>query len=225
MLSVIMPVYNEASTLDAIIEKVMQVPIDKELVIVNDGSSDNTADVLKKYNSNLNIKVVHHAVNSGKGSAIRTGIKHITGDITIIQDGDLETDPNDYIHLIEPIEKGESQVVYGSRLLNLKEVYNKKYYLGGRFVTWITNLLYGLDITDEPTCYKVFDTNLLKSIPLECTGFEFCPEVTAKIAKRKLKIKELPMNYYPRTVNEGKKLQIKDGFIAIWTLLKYKFKN
>lgn len=222
-LSVIMPTYNEAGTLAQIIEKVRDVPIDKEIIVVNDGSSDQSEQILSQYNDDNDVKVVHHTENRGKGMAIRTGRKHVTGDIVIIQDADLETNPNDYIHLIKPIQEGESKVVYGSRLLGNKVDYSWKYYFGGRFVTWIANLLYGQNITDEPACYKVFDAGLFQSIPLECERFEFCPEVTAKVSRLGHKIVELPMEYYPRDRSEGKKLQIFDGIEAVWTLFRYKF--
>ncbi len=224
-LSVIMPTYNESETLSAIIEKVQSVAINKEIIIVNDGSTDNTKDVLLNYEKIDNVIVLHHEKNMGKGMAIRTGSKHITGDIVIIQDADLETDPEDYIELVKPIVEKKSVVVYGSRLLKPKTNCNYKYYIGGRFITLITNILYNQRITDEPTCYKVFDSNLFKSIKLNCTGFEFCPEITAKVSKRGIKIIERPINYYPRTFEEGKKLRISDGIIALWTLIKYRFVN
>lgn len=222
-LTVIMPVYNEASTLREIIQKVLEVPVEKELIIVDDYSTDGSREILSEYENNDQIKIAYHDHNQGKGSAIRTGKKYIEGDIVIIQDADLETEPNDYIDLIKPIVNKETKVVYGSRLLKLQKVYDKKYYLGGRLITFFANLLYNQNITDEPTCYKVFDAKLFNSIPLKCKGFEFCPEITAKISKRGIKIKELPMNYYPRSVNEGKKLRPTDGIKALWTLLKYKF--
>ncbi len=222
-LSVIIPTYNESATLAQIIEKVQRVDIKKEIIIVNDGSTDKTKEILENYKSQKEITVVHHKKNMGKGSAIRTGRNYITGDIVIIQDADLETEPSDYLHLVKPIIKNQSKVVYGSRLLNRKISYSWKYYIGGRFITFMANLLYNQSITDEPTCYKVFDSDFFKSIPLNCTGFEFCPEITAKVSKRGIKIIELPMHYYPRSKKEGKKLRIKDGFMALWTLIKYKF--
>jgi glycosyltransferase involved in cell wall biosynthesis len=222
-LSVIMPTYNEAGTLAQIIEKVRDVPIDKEIIVVNDGSTDQSDQILQQYVDDIDVKVVHHKENRGKGMAIRTGSEYVSGDIVIIQDADLETNPNDYLHLVEPIQKGESKVVYGSRLLGNKVDYSWKYYFGGRFVTWIANLLYGQNITDEPACYKVFDAGLFQSIPLECERFEFCPEVTAKVSRLGHKIVELPMEYYPRDRSEGKKLQVFDGIEAVWTLFRYKF--
>ena len=222
-LSVIMPTYNEAGTLKEIIEKVKDVPIDKEIIVVNDGSTDSSKDVLSEFEHDPIVHVVHHDQNHGKGMAIRTGRKHVTGDIVIIQDADLETNPSDYLHLVKPILDKKTKVVYGSRLLGNKVEYSWKYYFGGRFVTWVANILYGQNITDEPACYKVFDSELFSSIPLECERFEFCPEVTAKVSRMGHKIVELPMEYYPRDRSEGKKLQVFDGIEAVWTLIRYKF--
>lgn len=224
-LSVIIPTYNEGKTVAQLIEKVIAVPINKEIVIVNDGSTDSTKEALRQFENKEGIKVLHHEVNKGKGMAIRTGRDHITGDIAIIQDADLETDPNDYLHLVQPIIDKKTLVVYGSRILDQPRGNNWKYYYGGRFITAVANILYNQNITDEPTCYKVFDTAFFKSIPLECERFEFCPEVTAKVSKRGVKIVELPMHYYPRSTNEGKKLRVWDGLEAFWVLLKYRFKD
>jgi dolichol-phosphate mannosyltransferase len=168
------------------------------------------------------IKIIYHEKNKGKGAAIRTAIKHVTGDIVVIQDADLEYDPNDYVALVKPIMDGTTTVVYGSRQLGLSNKHSYvSFYLGGRLLTILTNLLYRSHITDEPTCYKVFKSETLKSIPLNCARFEFCPEVTAKVLKRKIQIVELPIHYYPRKKEEGKKIKWKDGVHAIWTLLKY----
>ena len=221
-----MPVYNEAATIREIVDKVMSVALDIELIIVNDASTDDTAEILvneisAKYH---NVKIYHHTINQGKAAAIRTGIPHTTGDIITIQDGDLETEPNDLIHLTEPIRRGEASVVYGSRYLNPKEPHLYRFYqLGGRILSWTVNLLYGQHITDEPACYKVFRADILRSVTLDYDRFEFCPEVTAKVSKMGYKIKELPMNYYPRSFAEGKKLSWKDGVKAIWVLVKYRF--
>ncbi|MBC6400272.1 MAG: glycosyltransferase family 2 protein [Ekhidna sp.] len=220
-LSVIMCTYNEGKTLNEIIKKVLDVPLNIELIIVNDGSSDNTRQILNTYKNHQNIVIIHHKKNLGKGSAIRTGREYATGDISIIQDADLETDPQDYLHLVKPIVEKETLVVYGSRLLDAK-FDRTRFYYGGRFITLIANLLFNQKITDEPACYKVFETNFFKSIPLVCRGFDFCPEITAKISKRGIKIPELPMKYYPRSKKQGKKLKFKDGVIALWVLIKFK---
>jgi len=227
-LSIIMPVFNEFKTIREIIAKVQAVPLEKELVIVDDCSTDGTAHILStEYDGKFdNIKVLYHSVNKGKSAGIRTGIPYTTGDIISIQDGDLETDPNDFIKLTEPIRKGEAQVVYGSRYLNPKEEHlYLSYQLGGRVLSQAVNILYGQKITDEPTCYKVFRADILKSITLTYDRFEFCPEVTAKVSKLGYKIKELPMNYYPHSFDEGKKVNWKDGVKALWVLLKLRFVN
>ena len=227
-LSIIMPVYNEAKTIREIIAKVMAVPLEKELIIVDDKSTDETAKILReefegKYD---NVKVFYHEVNKGKAAGIKTGIPHTTGEIISIQDGDLETDPNDFIHLTELIRKGEAEVVYGSRFLNPNEQHLYfSYQLGGRILSLAVDILYGQKITDEPTCYKVFRADILKSIHLEYDRFEFCPEVTAKVSKKGFKIKELPMNYFPRTFSEGKKVSWRDGVKALWVLIKFRFVN
>lgn len=223
-LSVIMPVFNESKTIREIIAKVMAVPIEKELVIVDDASTDGTRDILKDYEGQPNIQVYYHEKNKGKAGAIKTGIPHATGEIISIQDGDLETDPNDFVHLTEPIKKGEASVVYGSRYYtgNQKSLYGA-YKWGAQLLSLVVNVLYNQNITDEATCYKVFKADILKSIPLEYDRFEFCPEVTAKVSKMGYKIKELPMNYYPRSFEEGKKMNWRDGVKALWVLIKFRF--
>jgi glycosyltransferase involved in cell wall biosynthesis len=192
---------------------------------VDDGSTDGTRELLNTLKSDT-IKVIFHEKNQGKGGAIRTAIAHSKGDIILIQDADLEYDPQDYYKLIPVIESGKEKVVYGSRFLNKQNKHSYfSFFLGGQVVTWITNILYFQTLTDEPTCYKVFDAKLLKSIKLNCTGFEFCPEVTAKIAKLGFKIPEVPISYNPRSISEGKKINWKDGVEAIWVLFKYRFVN
>ena len=221
-----MPAYNESATIRQIVDKVMSVPLDIELIIVNDASTDDTGEILKnevqvKY---PNIIIITHDINKGKSAAIRTAIPRSKGDIITIQDADLETEPNDLVQLTEPIRKGEASVVYGSRYLNTKELHlYRSYLLGGRVLSWTVNILYGQHITDEPTCYKVFKADILKSIKLTYDRFEFCPEVTAKVSKMGYKIKELPMNYYPRSFAEGKKVNWKDGVKALWVLVKFRF--
>lgn len=219
-----MPVFNEKKTIREIIAKVMAVPIPIELVIVDDASTDGTRDILKEYEGKPNIQVYYHEKNKGKAGAIKTGIPHTTGDIISIQDGDLETNPNDFVHLTEPIKKGEAQVVYGSRYYggDEKSLYSA-YKFGARFLSVVVNVLYNQNITDEATCYKVFRADILKQIPLTYDRFEFCPEVTAKVSKMGYKIKELPMNYYPRSFEEGKKMNWRDGVKALWVLVKYRF--
>lgn len=224
-LSIVIPCYNEIETINRILKRVEAAdigPVEKEIVIVDDFSTDGTRELLKS--NGIPYKVIFHEKNKGKGYALRTGFEHVTGDVVIIQDADLEYDPNDYKQLIEPIFRGECQVMYGSRDRKENKLHSgAMFYAGGKVVTWVTNILYGSRLTDEPTCYKVFSRELLQSIPLKCERFEFCPEITAKILKRGIKIRELPISYYPRKVSEGKKINWKDGVEAIWTLIKYRF--
>ncbi|MBD2755580.1 glycosyltransferase family 2 protein [Spirosoma validum] len=223
LLSVLIPAYNEIKSIDTLLEKVQAVPLTKEIIIVDDGSTDGTREKLATYQSVPNIKVYYHEHNQGKGAAIRTAIQHMTGDIAIVQDADLEYEPQDYLALVQPIVEGKEKVVYGSRFLKSENRHSyMSFYIGGQVVTLLTNILYNQRLTDEPTCYKVFDTNFLRSIPLECTRFEFCPEVTAKVAKQGIRIKELPISYYPRSISEGKKISWFDGMEAIWVLFKYR---
>lgn len=224
ILSIIIPVYNEEKTILKLLKEVFasKISLKKEIICVDDGSSDNTVNVLKRVHG---IKLVIHKKNQGKGAAIRTGIKKATGGIILIQDADLEYDPNDYSSLIKPILDGKTDVVYGSRRLmqDNKQHSGFSYFIGGVGLTIIANALYNINITDEPTCYKVFKSQVLKNINLKCSRFEFCPEVTAKIAKKKILIYEVPIHYYPRSANEGKKIKWNDGFEAVWTLIKYRF--
>jgi glycosyltransferase involved in cell wall biosynthesis len=225
-LSIIIPAYNEEKTILQIIDKVKSQDVfnlNKEIIVIDDGSRDSTYSILKKIKG---IVLLQHKKNKGKGFAIRTGLEKSTGEIILIQDADLELTPEDYPTLVRPILENKSKVVYGSRILgNPNLQHNPLYYFGGRLVTFVANLLYGINITDEPIGYKVFKAEVIKSLNLECERFEFCPEVTAKIAKRNIKIIEVPVQYFPRTTKEGKKLGIKDGVEAILTLIKYKFKR
>jgi len=223
-LSVIIPAYNESKTISDIIKKVKAVKIPKEIIIIDDSSTDGTREFLKKL-KDPQIKTLFHEKNYGKSYALRTGIKHATGDIVLIQDADLEYDPKDYYALVEPIKKRKFKVVYGTRFPTKKNRPSlfDKYFLANRILTLTSNILYNAKITDEPTCYKVFDSKVLKSINLKSTRFEFCPEVTAKVRKKGYKIYEIPISYFPRSIEEGKKINWKDGIEAIWTLIKYRF--
>lgn len=225
-LSIIMPVYNEEKTVLEIIKRVksQELPdVEKELIVIDDGSSDETSELLKSVKG---VTLISYRENRGKGYAIRRGLEKATGNIVLIQDADLELSPEDYPALIAPIIEKKASVVYGSRLLGRKwKGRFSPFYLGGRFVTFVANLLYGVNITDEPNGYKVFKAEIIRDLNLRCERFEFCPEVTAKVAKKGLKIHEVPVKFTPRTFEEGKKLNVKDGVEAVWTLLKYKFKN
>jgi glycosyltransferase involved in cell wall biosynthesis len=217
-----MPVCNERKTLREILDRVLRVPIDKEVIIIDDGSTDGTTELLQTV-AECSIKVVFHCRTLGKGASIRTGLEYARGNFIIVQDGDLEYDPMDYLDLLSAMDK-EVGAVYGVRNFKRgKNVSSTTFWLGGLFLSRLANLLYGLQITDEATGYKLFRADILKSLQLECVGFEFCPEVTAKLAKKGLKIKETPINYYPRQVTDGKKIRWTDGLVAVWTLIKYRF--
>lgn len=219
--SIIIPVYNEERTIKKILDKILASLIEKEVIVVNDGSNDKTSKILKKYERR--IKILTHRKNLGKGKAIRTALKHIKGKIVLIQDADLEYDPTDYPNLIKPIIEKKAKVVYGSRWLRKKKRKFSIFYFGTQFLTWTTNFLYKIKITDESCGYKVFDAKLLKSLSLKSDRFEFCPEVTAKLAKKGVQIIEVPIKYNPRSISEGKKIKWRDGIIAFFTLLKYRF--
>ena len=232
-LSIIIPSYNEEKTILILLDRILDVNliygINKEIIIVDDGSSDNTKTMVNDYikkNTDKNIKLLVHDKNMGKGAAVRTGIKHVTGEFVIIQDGDLECDPEDYNSLLKELIENDLLVVFGSRFRTKENKHlSKLFYIGGKIVSFTANILYNQNLTDEAACYKMFRAEFLKSIPLRCNRFEFCPEVTAKVAKRGIKITEVPVRFYPRTNDEGKKIRMKDGFEAIWTLIKYKFVN
>ena len=223
LVSVIIPAYNEEKTLEEIIDKVSRVDINKEIIVINDGSSDNTGKILSNIKDKYSLKVIDLERNFGKGYAIRKGIELSNGDIIIMQDADLETDPVEYHKLINPIIEGKTKVVFGSRFLGGINNMNKFNYIGNKVLTFIANILYRIHITDEATVYKIFSKEILKDIKLKSVGFELCPELVAKIAKRKYRIVELPISFQGRSKNEGKKIRLIDGIVAIWTLLKYRF--
>lgn len=224
LLSVIIPVYNEKRTVLEIIKRIKKVKINKEIILVDDYSKDGTREILKKIKAR-NIHVLFHDKNYGKGHAIRTGLKKVSGDMIIIQDADLEYNPADYLKLVKPVIEGKAKVVYGSRNLGKgkHEKSSLSFYLGGVFLSKLANFLYGTRITDEATCYKLFRNDVIKNLNLKCEKFEFCPEVTAKIARRRIPIIEIPISYHPRNIKEGKKIRWADGVEAIWTLIKYRF--
>ena len=220
-LSVIIPAFNERDTIEAILQKVEAVDLDKEIIVVDDGSTDGTREILDRWPGPL--RVIHHERCRGKGAGIRTGLAAATGDIIIIQDADVEYDPNEYPQLVAPIVEGKAEVVYGSRFRGTIRNMRFPNRVINRLLAWMANALYRAGITDEATCYKVFRADIIKSIPLRCERFEFCPEVTAKVRKRGVRIYEVPITYVGRSVAEGKKINWKDGVSAIWTLLKYRF--
>jgi len=224
-LSILIPCYNEADHIVRVLEAVEAVDIPKEIVVVNDGSSDNTAEVLEECSRDHSIVVHSLPVNSGKGAAIRAGLQLVTGDIVIIQDADLEYDPQQIPGVIKPIVEGEADVVYGSRFRGSIGGMRLANRIANRVLTLTVNMLYRAHITDEATCYKAFRTDVIKGIPLNCMKFEFCPEVTAKLLKRGFAIHEVPIRYVGRTTSQGKKIRWTDAFSAIWTLLKYRFRD
>jgi len=224
-LSVIIPCFSEAEHIEQVLDAVRAVDIEKEIIVIDDGSTDRTAGILDEYSRHHPIVIHHSAKNSGKGSAIRTGLTYVTGDIVIIQDADMEYDPSQYPKMIQPIIEGEANVVYGSRFKGSIKGMRMLNRIANYILTCIANLLYRAGITDEATGYKAFRADLIKSLPLECKRFEFCPEVTAKLRKRGIKIKEVPISYEARSAAQGKKIKWTDFFIAVWTLVKYRFKD
>jgi len=225
--SVIIPVYNEFRAFDEVLERVRRAPLPesciKEIVVVDDGSTDGTAGRVRDY-EHQGVVIGHQsAINSGKGTAVRAGIAMASGDIILIQDGDLEYDPNDYARMVEPIVRGDADVVYGSRFLGQPKGMALRNRIANRILTAAANLLYGARLTDEATGYKAFRATVLDGIALSCRGFEFCPEVTAKMRRLGYRIHEVPISYNARGIAEGKKIRARHGFEALWTLIKYRF--
>ena len=224
LVSVIIPAYNEEQTIGQVIEAVGSLPIEKQIIVVNDGSTDGTYGVLEELRAPYELTVVQCEKNSGKGFAIRQGLLHVKGEAVVIQDADMELSPTDLVDLLKPFERDDVQVVYGSRFLNGRGNASLHNFIANRLLATYTNLLYGCRITDESTGYKAFSTELITRLNLTCEGFEFCPEVTAKILRAGYRIYEVPVSYFPRTKKEGKKLRFwSDGLFAAWTLLKYRF--
>lgn len=228
-LSILIPVYNEEKTLVQVLEMVSQADsagLEKELIVVDDGSTDRTREILASLDaSKYSAKIYYHEKNQGKGAALRTGQGYATGDIIMIQDADLEYSPNEYPELLRPILEGRADVVYGSRLSGGKitRAFRFTHYLGNKFLSFLTNVLYDCTLTDMETCYKVFKAEIFKKVLIKSNRFEFEPEITAKVLKQGVRIYELPISYFGRDYSEGKKITWKDGFGAIWALLKYRF--
>jgi glycosyltransferase involved in cell wall biosynthesis len=220
---VVIPVYNEKETIQDILDRVLAAPYEKEILVVDDCSRDGTREFLQSY-SHPKVRVFFHERNQGKGAAIRTAIGHATKDVVLIQDADLEYDPNEYDRLVEPIERGVADVVYGSRFLGgPHRVLFYWHSVGNRFLTTLSNMLTNLNLTDMETCYKAFRREVLQSIPLRSNRFGFEPEITAKIARKRLRIFETQISYYGRTYAEGKKITWRDGMNAVWCILRYHF--
>ena len=230
-LSVIIPIYNEYNNIDEVVQRIRAVKLpsaisDLEMILIDDGSFDGTIQKLEKYKNEKTMIVHESRLNFGKGTATRIGLTYVSGDIVLIQDADLEYDPDDYPKLLSPIIEQGAQIVYGSRFMN-----KSKKLEGMAYKNWfmnillrvMANVLYGSNLTDEATAYKMFKTEVLKQINLKSKRFEFCPEVTAKVLKKGFKITEVPISYKGRSVEEGKKIRWHDGIEAIWTLLKYRF--
>lgn len=223
LLSVVMPAYNEEDTIEEIIRRVMAVPLRIELIVIDDCSRDRTREILAGLQREFGFKVLLQEVNQGKGAALRAGFAAVTGDIVVIQDADLEYSPEEYPELIELICKGRADVVYGSRFLGRRRVFLFSHYLGNRVLTALTNVLYNTILTDMETCFKVMRVEVLRSMTLHSNRFGIEPELTAKIFKRRYRVYEVPITYDGRGYDEGKKITWRDGVVAVWTLLKYRF--
>jgi len=223
-LSVIIPVYNESKSIRVILKRVQEQNLAHEILVVDDGSKDGTRDILKELDGKDGVRVILHEKNQGKGAAVRTGMKAATGDVLLIQDADLEYDPRDYPTLLKPLEEGIADVVYGSRFLGAsRRVTMFWHQVANKMLTFMTNILYNTILTDMETGYKVFRREVLDGMTLHANSFDFEPEFTAKILKRKYRIFETPITFNPREYSEGKKIKLQDAFAAVWTLFKYRF--
>jgi len=223
LLSVVMPVFNERDTVEEIIRRTLAIPLRTQLVVVDDCSTDGTRDILATLQRELGFTLVLQPQNAGKGSALRRGFQEVRGDLVVIQDADLEYSPEEFPQLIELICQGRADVVYGSRFLGKHRVFMFTHYMGNKLLTMATNVLYNTMLTDMETCYKVMRTEVLRSMALEANGFGIEPELTAKIFKRGYRVYEVPITYDGRGYDEGKKIGWRDGFVALWVLLKFRF--
>ena len=221
-LSVIVPCFNEKETILAVLERVQKVALDLEIIVVDDGSTDGTREILRMA-SLPTVQVLLHDQNQGKGAAVRTGVAHATGDYTIIQDADLEYNPAEYLILLQPVLDGRADIVYGSRFRGKLERMSPVQWIGNRFLTLLTNVLYGVVLSDMETCYKLVPTRVIQGLSLRSRGFEFEPEITAKLLRRGYRILEVPISYTARDASQGKKIDWRHGIPAVKTLLKYRF--
>jgi hypothetical protein len=228
ILTVVIPAFNEEATIDELLRRVVAAPYTKQIIVVDDGSKDRTAEIVRRWEDRGEVELLQHATNRGKGAAIRTALEHAQGQFTIIQDADLEYDPQDYARVIQPLLDGSASVVYGSRYFHFRGRAGRArrrlsmLRCGVGLLNWCVRLLYGAKLTDEATCYKAFPTSGLRAMQLECERFEFCPEVTAKACRMGLAIAEVPIRYDPRTTQEGKKFRWRDGLEALWCLWKWR---
>src|SRR6185295_12241602 len=226
-LTVVMPVYNEAKTIREIVRQVQAVPIEKEILIVDDGSTDGTRDILREMDGNGGVRVFLQPKNQGKGAAVSVGFRYAAGDVVVVQDADLEYDPKEYVKLLGPIVEGHADVVYGSRFLGGGErrVLYFWHTIGNRVLTLISNMLTDLNLTDMETCYKVFRREVVQSFTIESPRFGIEPEITAKVARCGYRVYEVPISYYGRTYDEGKKIGWKDAFSALWTIVRHNLRE
>ena len=223
-LSVIIPIYNEVESIREIVKRVQDTKLTWEIVLVDDGSIDGTRDLLKEMDGKHNVRIILKDKNEGKGSAVRAGLTSAKGDVLLIQDADLEYDPRDYPTLLKPLEEGIADVVYGSRFLGgPRRVVMFWHMVANHMLTFMTNILYNTILSDMETGYKVFRREVIDGMPLHAKRFDFEPEFTAKVLKRKYRIFEVPISFNPRDYSQGKKIKLKDAFEAVWTLLKYRF--
>jgi glycosyltransferase involved in cell wall biosynthesis len=221
--SIVIPIYNEIVLLPEVLKQVRALPLDKELILVDDHSTDGTRDLLRAEEGKPDTQVVYHDRNQGKGAAIRSGLRFAAGDIVIIQDADMEYDPRDILEVVQPIIDGRTRVAYGSRFKGKVLKMRLPNRVANHILAWMVTLLYGRRITDEATAYKAFRREVIQSIPLTCRRFEFCPEVTAKVLRKGERIVEVPVRYVARDFDAGKKIGWRDFFVAVWTLLKNRF--
>ncbi|HEX2974133.1 MAG TPA: glycosyltransferase family 2 protein [Tepidisphaeraceae bacterium] len=223
LLTIIIPVYNEVGTIDELLRRVIIVPIEKQIIVVDDGSTDGSGELLRKWSQTGDVLILRHTTNRGKGRAIRTGLQRALGEYSIIQDADLEYDPQDYLHLIHVVQSGAADVVLGSRYLNGTNAQVGYWFrLGVSVLNMIVKLLYHVTLTDEATCYKATTTAILRRMDLQCERFEFCPELVAKACRMNLRIREVAISYYPRNAEAGKKIRLKDGWAAACALWRWR---